>query len=190
MNKILIKERMFTIVFSCCTTCEQVLQTTMSEPTKAEIAQDPIAEALTAEAPVAEAPIALKRQITLSLRSKIRSLRTIAFWPFRRIAANVNLPLGTLFSIYAQSGSSNQIQTGSPSCLSSENERLLLADTTLSAENRSKSLHTIAEELDIHVHEQTLCRFFANSGDHCRITRVKPFLTPKQNIARLLFADT
>ena len=33
-------------------------------------------------------PIALKARITLSLRSKVRSLRTIALWPFRRICNN------------------------------------------------------------------------------------------------------
>ena len=180
---------MFTVVFSCSTS-EQVLQTTMSEPTKAEITEDPITEALFAEALIAEAPIALKRQITLSLRSKIRSLRTIALWPFRRIAASVDLPLSTVFSICAQSGSPHQIPTGRPPCLSPENKRLLLAQATLSAENRRKSLHTIAEELDIHVHERTLRRFFADSGYHRHIARVKPFVTPKQKIARLLYADT
>ena len=61
---------------------------------------------------------------------------------------------------------------------------------TLLAENRRKSLHTIAEELDIHIHERNLRRFFADSGYHRHITRVKPFLTLKQKIARLLFADT
>jgi len=55
-----------------------------------------------------EAPAerALQSQITLSLRSKIRSLCPITLWPFRRIAASVCIPLSTVFSICAQPGTS------------------------------------------------------------------------------------
>ena len=47
-------------------------------------------------------PRALKARITLLLRSKVRSLRTLALWPFRRIAASVQLPVSMVFSICAQ----------------------------------------------------------------------------------------
>ena len=84
----------------------------MSEPAEAqaELHAEASTEVLTAapaealaEAP-AEAQIALKRQMTLSLRSKIRSLRTIALWTFRRISKSVHLPLSTVFSICAWPG--------------------------------------------------------------------------------------
>ena len=185
---------MFTVVFSYGSTSKQVPQTIISEPTKAEITRDPIAgaliaEALIAEAPIAEAPIALKRQITVSRRSKIRSLRTIALGPFRRIAASVDLPLSTLFSICSWSGSPHQIRTGRPPCLSHENKCLLPVLATPWPENRRKSLDTISEEIEIHVHERTLRPFFPDSGYHRRIARVKPFLIPKQKMAQILFAD-
>ena len=188
MNKIFIKE-MFTVVFSYGSTSKQVPQTIISEPTKAEITRDPIAEALIAEAPIAEAPIALKRQITVSRRSKIRSLSNIALWPFRRIAASVDLPLSTVFSICAWSGSPHQICTGRLPCLSHENKCLLPAHATPWPVNRRKSLDTISKELDIHVHERTLRPIFSDSGYHRRIARVKPFLIPKQKMAQLLFVD-
>lgn len=95
---------MFTVLFSSSTT-EQVPQTTMSKPTKAKITQDAIAKTLIAEAPIAKAPIASKGQITLFLKSKIRSLHTIALWPFRRIAVSGHLPLNRVFSVSAWSGS-------------------------------------------------------------------------------------
>ena len=53
-------------------------------------------------------PRAFRAQITLSLRSKVRSLRNIALWPFRRIAESVHLPLSTVFSICAQPGTQLQ----------------------------------------------------------------------------------
>lgn len=40
------------------------------------------------------------------------------------------------------------------------------------------------------MHERTLRRFFDSKGYHQHIARTKPFLTPKQKIARQLFADT
>jgi len=57
-------------------------------------------------------------------------------------------------------------------------------------DNRRKSLVTIAEELEIHVHESTLRRFLDSKGYHRRIARTKPFWTAKQKIAWQLFADT
>jgi len=53
-------------------------------------------------------PRALKAGITLLLRSKVRSLRNITLWPFRRIAESIHLPLSTVFSIYAQPGTQLQ----------------------------------------------------------------------------------
>lgn len=49
-------------------------------------------------------PRELKAPITLSLRSKVRSLRILAFWPFWRIAASVQRPVSTAFSICAHPG--------------------------------------------------------------------------------------
>ncbi|PWW80705.1 hypothetical protein C7212DRAFT_274038 [Tuber magnatum] len=155
-----------------------------------ESAEAPIGKVPIAEAAIAEALIALRRQITLSLRSKIRSLHTIALWPFRHIAKSVDLPLSTVFSICTWSGTPYEIRTGRPPSLSPEHKRLLLAHATLLAENRRKSLYTITEELDIHVYERILHRFFADSGYYHRIARVKPYLTPKQKIACLLFPNT
>jgi len=44
---------------------------------------------------------------------------------------------------------------GRPSILSLDNQHLVLAHATLSADNGRKSLVTIAEDLEIHVHEHT-----------------------------------
>ena len=130
----------------------------------------------------------LRTKITLSLRSKIRSLRMFALWPFRRIAETVQLPVSTVYSICAQPSTPQQQRIGRPSALSSEDKDRLVAHATASQQNRRKSLILIAQELNITVNERTLRRFFANQGYHRRIAREKPFLTINNKIARLHFA--
>jgi len=135
-------------------------------------------------------PNSLRREITLSLQSKIRSLRTFAMWPFRRISQAVQLPVSTVFSICAQPNTPPEHHTGRPPCLSSQDKIQLIAHAIASQENRRKPLSIIAEELGIKVNERTLRRFFTSKNYHRRIARAKPFLSVKNKTARLHFADT
>jgi len=129
-------------------------------------------------------------QITLSLRSKIRSLRTLALWPFRRIAEAVQLPVSTVFAVCAQPNTPPERRTGRPHCLTQQDRTRLIAHATASPENRRKPLTLIAEELGIRANERTLRRFFASRNYHRRIARAKPFLTAKNKTTRLHFANT
>lgn len=138
--------------------------------------------------PLPVEPKSFRTEVTLSIRSKIRSLRTIALWPFRHIAQEFQLPVSTVFSICAQPNTPRQQRLGRPHALSQEQRNQLIAHATASQANRRKSLFTIAEELGIFVNERTLRRIFSTLGYHRRIARVKPFLTVKNKIARLAFA--
>ena len=174
--------------------------TTSATATATAIATTMATEATTATAlTIASAPTplvviapshtrSLRTKITLSLRSKIRSLRMFALWPFRHIAETVQLPVSTVYSICVQPSTPQQQRTGRPSALSSEDQTRLVAHATASQQNRRKSLILIAQELNITVNERTLRRFFANQGYHRRIAREKPFLTVNNKIARLHFA--
>lgn len=145
---------------------------------------DPTWEAITLPATctelLTEAPAPgqnFRSAITLSIRSKIRAMRAVALWPFRRISQEFNLPLSTVFSVCAQPNTPTTIRSGRPRALTEAQCQALIQHATASQANRRKSLFTIAEELNIHVNERTLRRVFTEQGYHRRVARAKPFLT-------------
>ena len=167
----------------------------MSSPTSSTVTRPEAPELALESAHLAlvsldSSPNSLRREITLSLRFKIRSLRTFAMWPFRRISLAVQLPVSTVFSICAQPNTPPEHRTGRPHRLSHLDETSLIAHAIASQENRRKPLPIIAEELGIKANERTLRCFFASKNYHRQLARAKPFLSVKNKTARLLFANT
>ena len=116
--------------------------------------ENDVIAALTAEQPT------LRTQITLSLRSKIRCLRHIAFWPFRSIAQEFQVPISTVFTICNQPATPTTNRIGRPHSLTTEEQEQLLTHATASQANRRKCLSAIAEELGIRINGRTLRRIF------------------------------
>lgn len=149
----------------------------------------PDPDQLTVQMPFPPPAQTLRTKITLSVRSKIRALRTIALWPFRKIADEFELPVSTVFTVCAQPNTPTTNRIGRPRALTEAQREQLIVHATSTQANRRKSLFTIAEELGYRVNERTLRRVFSEQGYHRRIARAKPFLTVNNKVARQEFSD-
>lgn len=133
-------------------------------------------------------PTSLRTQVSLSVRSKIRGLRNIAAWPFRKIGTELGIPLTTVFNVCQQPSTPHRPRMGRPKILTTPIRKRLIQHATASQENRRKSLNQIAEEAGITVNERTLRQAFASEGYHRRVARVKPFLSAAAKVKRLNWA--
>lgn len=95
----------------------------------------------------------LKTEISLSIRSKIRALRQVASWPFRKIGTELGIPLTTVFNICQQPSTSHRPRMGRPRLLTTPMRKRLIQYATASQENRCKSLSQIAKEAGISVNK-------------------------------------
>ncbi|KAH0610558.1 uncharacterized protein H6S33_012085 [Morchella sextelata] len=130
-----------------------------------------------------------RSELSLSLRCKIRALRSAALWPFRKIGKELGVPLSTVYSICQQPFTPVRPRMGRPLILTKPIRLQLIATATSSQANRRKPLMQIAEEIGITVNPRTLRKTFADAGYHRRVARVKPFLSPAAKIKRMNWAD-
>jgi hypothetical protein len=134
-------------------------------------------------------PLALRVELSNSLCSKIRRLRKIALWQFRKIASELEVPLSTVFSICQQPSTPHRPRMGRPLVITPTIRKLLVEHATASQQNRRKILLEIAEDLGVSVNERILRKAFADEGYHRRVARVKPFLSITAKVQRLAWAD-
>lgn len=99
--------------------------------------------------PMVATKISLRTELSNSLRSKIRTLRTIALWPFRKIGSELGVPLTTVYTICQQPSTPSRPRTGRPRVLTALICQKLIDHATLSQENRRKPLIQIAQEIGI-----------------------------------------
>lgn len=106
--------------------------------------------------PVVQVKSSVCTELTDSIRSKIRALRMIAFWPFRKIGSKLNIPLTTVYTICQQPSTPCQNRFGRPRLLTTSIQNKLIHHASLLQENLRKSLGQIAEESGILVNKRTL----------------------------------
>jgi hypothetical protein len=150
----------------------------------------PIPTTMPASATIPASSLAVHRsELSLSLRCKIRALRSAALWPFRKIGKEFGVPLSTVYSICQQPFTPARPRMGRPLILTKPIRLQLIATATSSQANRRKPLMQIAEDIGITVNPRTLRKTFADAGYHRRVARVKPFLSPAAKIKRMNWAD-
>lgn len=122
-----------------------------------------------------------RKQVSAQVAAYIQALRHIAFWPYRKIADAVKLPLTTVYRTAHQYSTPtiNKGKRGRPLLLSPEARSKLVELATTSAENRRKPFTEIAYLAGVQASEKTLRTAFATEGYHWRVARKKPFLQKK-----------
>ena len=122
-----------------------------------------------------------RKQVSAQVAAYIQALRHIAFWPYRKIAEAVKLPLTTVYRTARQYSTPtvNKGKRGRPLLLTSEARSKLVELATSSAENRRKPFTEIAYLAGIQASEKTLRTAFSTQGYHRRVARKNPFLKKK-----------
>jgi hypothetical protein len=133
----------------------------------------------------------MRVELSLSLRSKIRTLRNITLWPFRKIGTELGVPLSTVYKICKEPSDTPppHTRTGRPKILTKLISKKLIDYATATQENRRKPFAQLAEELSITINERSLRQAFAKEGYHRRVARMKPFLSINAKAKRLEWAD-
>jgi len=129
-----------------------------------------------------------RREISPTLRSKIRALKQLAGWTYRHISEATGVALTTVFRtcqpLVPHKGPSTR---GRKQILGSKERKLLISVATEYAENRRKPLTEIAYLAGVSASEKTLRSSLACEGYHRRVARVKPYLKPAHLTVRSTF---
>lgn len=111
-------------------------------------------------------------------------------WLFRKISSRMKIPVSTVFTICQQPFTPRKTRPGCPRVCTTPIRQRLIHHAISSQENWWKPLAQITKETNIFVNRRILRQAFTDYRYHRHVVCVKPFLTAKSKVNRLIWGQS